>query len=475
MTRRVCALAVLVLLGGHGTSAFKAPFTLQQGRSGVSSTRLEMVREDEQRRRVLLAGLAVSAGWVAPAVAAGQVQLEFPAQRVLAEKAGDGSLAETEINGKRLGKDALCKGARGNDCNVWVPPEIPDSPEELVGARGEVTSKVFLDLRILKDYNKEVLEDGAVRGRVVIGLYGKEAPKTVAHFLQFFPKAGDRPSYSTGAFFRHEPGKWLEGGRISGLFPTQLAGSESFEWNGGVYPLKAPVEANELHHDRKNLLSHKKFNAGPEFAVLLSPGTHAGIMRASHVSVLRLREQSVCVGRQASCTELVLHAHVWMCTVGMWLAHGWLSSSDRGGAAGELDATNTVFGEVLEGENLLLEMAELPFVTGKSLDPSGSVASNLFAAQNQYFRGLAKAVGDTRVAKTYPGKLLRRVEITKAGVLAAEAGLGEDDDEAEEAEETERAPDTGLKGSVQQQLFMQKRQRQLQVKEDEEARRLLER
>ena len=287
MTRGVCALAVLVLLGGHGTSAFKAPFTLQQGRGGVSSTRLEMVCEDGQRRRVLLAGLAVSAGWVAPAVAAGQVQLEFPAQRVLAEKAGDGSLAETEINGKRLGKDALCKGARGNDCNVWVPPEIPDSPEELVGARGEGTSKVFLDLRILKDYNKEVLEDGAVRGRVVIGLYGKEAPKTVAHFLQFFPKAGDRPSYSTGAFFRHEPGKWLEGGRISGLFPTQLAGSESFEWNGGVYPLKAPVEANELHHDRKNLLSHKKFNAGPEFAVLLSPGTHAGIVRASRVAFLR--------------------------------------------------------------------------------------------------------------------------------------------------------------------------------------------
>ena len=68
MTRGVCALAVLVLLGGHGTSAFKAPFTLQQGRGGVSSTRLEMVCEDGQRRRVLLAGLAVSAGWVAPAV-----------------------------------------------------------------------------------------------------------------------------------------------------------------------------------------------------------------------------------------------------------------------------------------------------------------------------------------------------------------------------------------------------------------------
>jgi len=106
------------------------------------------------------------------------------------------------------------------------------------------------------------------------------------------------------------------GGKISGLLPTQLAGSDSYEWNGGVYPLKPPIEANDLRHDRKNLLSHRKFNAGPEFDIMLSP-------------------------------------------------------------CAELDGSNTVFGEVLAGEDLLLEMAQLPFVTGKSLDPSGSVASNV--------------------------------------------------------------------------------------------------
>ena len=128
MTRGVCALAVLVLLGGHGTSAFKAPFTLQQGRGGVSSTRLEMVCEDEQRRRVLLAGLAVSAGWVAPAVAAGQVQLEFPAQRVLAEKAGDGSLAETEINGKRLGRMPCARGRGATTAMCGCHPRSLTAP-----------------------------------------------------------------------------------------------------------------------------------------------------------------------------------------------------------------------------------------------------------------------------------------------------------------------------------------------------------
>ena len=140
----------------------------------------------------------------------------------MAKAAGQTSTAvldstwSTEINGQLLEKGGECKGARGNDCDVWIPPEIPDSPEELVGEIGVVTSKVFLDLRILKDYNKEVLEDGAVRGRLVIGLYGNDAPKTVAHFLQFFPKIyGEGPAYATGSFFRHEPGKYLEGRTVN--------------------------------------------------------------------------------------------------------------------------------------------------------------------------------------------------------------------------------------------------------------------
>ena len=300
----------------------------------------------------------------------------------------------------------MLQGARGNDCEVWIAPEIPDSPEDLVGERGDVTSKVYLDLRILKDYNKEVLEDGAVRGRLVIGLYGDEAPKTVAHFLQFFPKvSGEAPGYATGSFFRHEAGKWLEGGKISGLLPTQLAGSDSYEWNGAVYPLKPPLEANELRHDRKWLISHKKFNAGPEFDILLSPSP-------------------------------------------------------------ELDSSNTVFGEVLAGQELLLEMAQLPFVTGRSLDPKGSVASNLWSAQNQYFRGLAKSLGDTRVQKTFPGKLLRRVEITKAGVV-----VGCEDEE--EADDSVPTPESALKGNLQRELFQLKRKKQLQEKEDAEAARLL--
>ncbi len=48
---------------------------------------------------------------------------------------------------------------------------------------------------------------------------------------------------------------------------------------------------------------------------------------------------------------------------------------------------------------------------------TGSVAGSVWAAQNAYFRRLAKSLGDTRVDKTFPGKLLRRVEITSVALV----------------------------------------------------------
>lgn len=402
------AIRVITALAVLGVAQAWAPAYCARGTGkpdGLATCCMQMQYSEQgepssDRRAYVKGGLVVAIGLVAPTLAAGaQVDITAPYRAVSAPP-------PTEINGQVLDKSVNCQGARGNDCDVWVPPEIADSPEELVGERGEVTSKVFMDLRILKDYNKEVLEDGAVRGRLIIGLYGSLAPKTVAHFLQFLPQMpGEAPSYATGAFFRQEPGKWLEGGKISGLQATQIAGSDGYEWNGGIYPLKPPLEGNDLRHDRKNLLSHKKFNAGPEFCVLLAPSL-------------------------------------------------------------ELDSSNTVFGEVLQGEELLLEIAQLPFVTGKSLDKTGSVASNVWAAQNAYFRGLAKSLGDTRVQKTFPGKLLRRVEITKVGLVTG-------DEEEQQPDDSVPTPESGLKGNLQRQLFQLKRQKQKQQAADEEDARLL--
>ena len=51
--------------------------------------------------------------------------------------------------------------------------------------------------------------------------------------------------------------------------------------------------------------------------------------------------------------------------------------------------------------------------------------------------GLAKSLGDTRVQKTFPGKLLRRVEITKAGVVESQ------EDEEDDADDTVPTPESG--------------------------------
>ena len=52
-----------------------------------------------------------------------------------------------------------------------------------------------------------------------------------------------------------------------------------------------------------------------------------------------------------------------------------------------------------------------------SKDVVGEVATRVFKAQRDFFRGAAQSVGDTRVTKLYEGKLLRRVEVMQVGNL----------------------------------------------------------
>jgi hypothetical protein len=42
----------------------------------------------------------------------------------------------------------------------------------------------------------------------------------------------------------------------------------------------------------------------------------------------------------------------------------------------------------------------------------------MFREQNQFFKGVAKSIGDSRVDKVFDGKLLRKVEVVRAGTLS---------------------------------------------------------
>ena len=228
-----------------------------------------------------------------------------------------------------------------------------------------ITDRVYLDLRIINRFDVEVLEDAATRGRLVIGLFGTDAPQGVERFLEFvdgtvgqYSKTGGGPSYAQSQFERVVPGQLLEGGRISGLKQTTFAGSLEWEYLSRLLPLRPVIEANDLSHDRRGLITRTRFGdyakaSGPEFGVTLNP-------------------------------------------------------------ARNLDNSNEVIGVVLEGLDLLEKIEELPYITGKSIEGEGTTANAVFQAQKSFFSGLSKSVGDSR-AEDRTGRLLRRVEIVSCG------------------------------------------------------------
>lgn len=90
-----------------------------------------------------------------------------------------------------------------------------------------------------------------------------------------------------------------------------------------------------------------------------------------------------------------------------------------------LDATHTIFGQVLWDEatlNLFRDFQDIPTYamerpSGYDDFNSGGLATSVYNAQKDFFRGAAKSLGDTRVSKLYEGKLLRRVEVLQAGII----------------------------------------------------------
>ena len=81
-----------------------------------------------------------------------------------------------------------------------------------------MTDRVFIDVRVIQRFANppnmpplEVLEDAAVRGRMVFGLYGDDSPKGVERFLSFVTgnigqfTDGQGPSYRSSLFDRLEP------------------------------------------------------------------------------------------------------------------------------------------------------------------------------------------------------------------------------------------------------------------------------
>jgi cyclophilin family peptidyl-prolyl cis-trans isomerase len=293
------------------------------------------------------------------------------------------------------------------------------APDEAI-----VTDKVFFDIRIsrqdgtfyVRDDLPDTPENQVFSGRLVLGLFGKNAPNHVERFLQYVnvnantDNAKSRlavtddmdnplPSYSRSSFTQFDAATGvLYGGTIPSLSVTELQGSTALRYGGRLFPAKLWLEnyttaeqqltasrttaaPRKISHSSAGLLTHKQFDVTPVFGITTRSDTT------------------------------------------------------------ELDRTHTVFGKLIadaSSEAFLQRVANLPtysldrqafadsavVVTNDSnsavqmrrLD-SDVVADAVYAAQRDFFRGAAQSLGDTRVTKLYEGKLLRRVEVTQVGVL----------------------------------------------------------
>ena len=274
-------------------------------------------------------------------------------------------------------------------------PSAPQLNDDDPSMFPPITQKVAFDVRIsrqdgtfyVRDDLPDAPENKVFYGRLVVGLFGTTAPIHVENFLKYCVTAynaaeidAPKPSYGKSSFNRFDDATGLlEGGFIPSLEITDIGGGTSLRYGSSIIPAKLWIEKSGgegvqkiSHGVGKGLLTHKTLDLMPSFGITTRK-------------------------------------------------------------APELDATHVVFGRLLpddsSNEFLRLVRDEIPkysmdrpsqsddFPTTEAERATNELASRVFSAQRDFFRGAAKSFGDTRIDKIYEGKLLRRVEVTKVEML----------------------------------------------------------
>jgi cyclophilin family peptidyl-prolyl cis-trans isomerase len=243
----------------------------------------------------------------------------------------------------------------------------------------EITDKIYMDVRVsrqdgsfyVRDDLPDTFENRVLKTRLIFGLYGKTAPKTVQNFLSYVVDLNDPkddvdnplPSYSRSTFTTLDQSSGLlVGGNIPSLRVVEIGGSTAIRYGERVFSANLSIDnaQNSLSHSTKGLLTHRKLDVTPSFGITTR-------------------------------------------------------------ACPSLDATHTVFGRLLlddETAYFLNMLQDLPaYQMERPYEDATVVASTVFNTQREMFRGVAKTLGDTRVNKVYEGKLLRRMEVTRVGRL----------------------------------------------------------
>jgi cyclophilin family peptidyl-prolyl cis-trans isomerase len=192
----------------------------------------------------------------------------------------------------------------------------------------------------------------------------------VARFLATLDGDGNvYPSFYNCQFTKIVNESLLEMERVRGINRVDIAGSESYEYQGNILTDYQPIlENSNVSHNKRGLLTRRQLVSGPEFGITLSP-------------------------------------------------------------APELDQFHIAFGEVVEGLDVLEAIGRIPTYSyktatgyaGKERGVESGLVDAWFEGQRKLFVGVGKSMGDTRAADQR-GRLLRRVLIKKAGRISSISG-----------------------------------------------------
>lgn len=252
-----------------------------------------------------------------------------------------------------------------------------------------ITDKVFFNVRIsrqdgtfyVRDDLPDTPENRVFYGTLVVGLFGKAAPRHVERFLSYVASSNPlddnpMPSYGRSQFpsFDQSTGV-LTGGKIPSLEYTEISGRSALKYGDRLLAANLWVEKPEtgsarISHSAKGLLTHRLLDVMPTFDITTRSDTR--VLDFSHQVFARIL----------------------------------------------LDDSSLEFLKLVQ--DLPTYSVERP---SSMADPSEQdlvqdAAKAVFDAQRGFFRGAAKSFGDGRVSKIYEGKLLRRVEVTQVGIVS---------------------------------------------------------
>jgi hypothetical protein len=138
--------------------------------------------------------------------------------------------------------------------NIIDDLNAPDNITLTSNDLDRVTAIAYFDIKIANYTEESIGKNKAATGsgRIVVGLFGKDSPLSVARFLETVQSNGtDLPTYLNSQFGRIIDGTLLQIDDNQRLDVAMIAGEPQYQYQGNLLTDYKPIlEANTLRHDR---------------------------------------------------------------------------------------------------------------------------------------------------------------------------------------------------------------------------------